>query len=968
MTESQWERVKQATADALELAPEDRTRFVATACGDDPQVVVEVVRLIGQAAAASAEFLSAPPWSVRGFLDRAAQAQPTFSAGEMVSGRFRIERFLNRGGMGEVYAAFDIELKETVALKTIRPAIASSAAVIERFKAEVKQTRRITHPNVCRVYDLFRHERRSSEPLWFLTMEHLAGRTLGEFLADRGPIGLDRALPLIGGMVAALSTAHELGIVHRDFKPGNVMLVGEGTDGERAVVTDFGLAMNVIPDGTECNRAAAEGTPAYMAPEQAMGNGAEFASDQFALGLVIHQMLTGSLLTFSGISAEEWRAQVAERLQEQRRPRIHGRARRTIRRCLEFQPEDRFPHVRNVLPAIGGTRSRYPSWWAAAAACAGAISVMAALIGVAGRGMHVAEAVPLTSETGLSSSPSISKDGKWVAYMSDRAEAGNRDIWIQPTAPGPARRLTTDPARDTDPSISPDGRLVAFRSDRGGGGIYVIGSDGSGERLVAAGGRSPAFSPDGRWIAYWQGTRDDEVRSGQLYLVSSAGGPARRLAAEFADARYPTWASTGRHLLFEGCLERTKAPSTCTDWWVIRPDGSGARNTGTSALLKSQKLEIQTPPMKSWLGDRVFFSGALGNTTAVWALRLSPRDNRPVGAPHRITSGDAREREPSVSASGLIAFVRATGALHIWRLPLKSGEQGSSARVTDGPYLDGCPSISRDGRWLYFTRKIGNVRQLMVRDRVSERDALILTPDEDKFWPVASPDGGRAVFEIRGRTPSIWITARAGLPRQLCAGCSHPTSWFAGERAVLFTTAAGEVALLDTVSGSTRTVLSPGNGVVLGGADWNAANESILFTASRQGAAKQVYAVRFPAATTTPSGPWAPLTQETDEIDQPHWSTDGKTFLFLSKQDGQNCIWGRRFDAAKSEPSGQPFPVAHFHDPRTSPDNASPIARGLTVAADAVYLNVGEVTAAIWTGRLADPPLAAVLRRLYFWQ
>ena len=74
------------------------------------------------------------------------------------------------------------------------------------------------------------------------------------------------------------------------------------------------------------------------------------------------------------------------------------------------------------------------------------------------------------------------------------------------------------------------------------------------------------------------------------------------------------------------------------------------------------------------------------------------------------------------------------------------------------------------------------------------------------------------------------------------------------------------------------------------------------------------------------------------------------------------------FDAAKSEPSGQPFPVAHFHDPRTSPDNASPIARGLTVAADAVYLNVGEVTAAIWTGRLADPPLAAVLRRLYFWQ
>jgi Tol biopolymer transport system component len=183
---------------------------------------------------------------------------------------------------------------------------------------------------------------------------------------------------------------------------------------------------------------------------------------------------------------------------------------------------------------------------------------------------QVQDAVQLTPESGLSATPGISHDGKWIVYSSDRSQPGNLDIWIQPVSGGQASRLTTHPAVDTDPVISPDGKLVAFRSERNGGGLYVVGSDGSGERLLVAGGWSPAFSPDGRQIAYWLGTRDDAAPSGQLYLIDTASGQPRRLATDFADARYPTWNSTGQFLLFDGCKTNTArtapVPETPARW------------------------------------------------------------------------------------------------------------------------------------------------------------------------------------------------------------------------------------------------------------------------------------------------------------------------------------------------------------------------------------------------------------------
>ncbi|HSA97220.1 MAG TPA: serine/threonine-protein kinase, partial [Acidobacteriota bacterium] len=208
-------------------------------------------------------------------------SDPTFASGQTLAGRFRVLRLIAKGGMGEVYEAEDLELGETVALKTVRAEIAESPQALERFKTEVHLARKVTHPSVCRIFDVFRHREEGSGPggpeATFLTMELLRGETLATRLARAGRMAPAEALPLVEQMAGALEAAHRAGVIHRDFKTANVMLVPQGSEpgGLRAVVTDFGLARrNPVVEGSiasETLTSSVAGTPAYMAPEQIEG-------------------------------------------------------------------------------------------------------------------------------------------------------------------------------------------------------------------------------------------------------------------------------------------------------------------------------------------------------------------------------------------------------------------------------------------------------------------------------------------------------------------------------------------------------------------------------------------------------------------------------------------------------------------------------------------------------------------------
>jgi len=150
--------------------------------------------------------------------------QSIFSSGDVICERYRVIRFIARGGMGEVYEVEDWELQARIALKTIAPERASSARQIGRFRQEIQLARKVSHPNVCRVFDLGHHKDKLHADLLFLTMELLEGETLSAYLHRHGPMTCEQALPLVRQMVSAIAAAHQLGIVHRDFKPGNVML------------------------------------------------------------------------------------------------------------------------------------------------------------------------------------------------------------------------------------------------------------------------------------------------------------------------------------------------------------------------------------------------------------------------------------------------------------------------------------------------------------------------------------------------------------------------------------------------------------------------------------------------------------------------------------------------------------------------------------------------------------------------
>ncbi|ATB40904.1 hypothetical protein CYFUS_006366 [Cystobacter fuscus] len=230
-----------------------------------------------------------------------ASSSRRLAEGELIAGRYRILRFVDEGGMGAVYAVEDLSLQERVALKVIHARGASAPQMIKRFKRELRLARRVTHPNVCRVFDLGEHTlgtepEAAASAFTFLTMEFLEGETLKECLTHHGRLTPEKLLPLAEQMAAALDAAHAAQVIHRDFKSSNVMLVPTACGGSRAVVTDFGLACGEgLDDDIATQEGTVMGTLCYMSPEQVEGRSLTPASDLYSFGVVLFEMATGQL-------------------------------------------------------------------------------------------------------------------------------------------------------------------------------------------------------------------------------------------------------------------------------------------------------------------------------------------------------------------------------------------------------------------------------------------------------------------------------------------------------------------------------------------------------------------------------------------------------------------------------------------------------------------------------------------------
>jgi predicted Ser/Thr protein kinase len=339
VTPKQWERLKNVFQDALDLPAHARRGFIAERCADDVTVLRE------------AEALLATHETAGTFLDEPARVDPadleTLVPGTVI-GSYKVLDEIGRGGMGVVYLAEDTRLGRMVALKSLPSALAMQPDLRQRLRREARAAATISHPSVAVVYAL----EEMGDQL-FIASEYVRGETLRDEIA-RGPIALERARAIALAIADALVAAHEAGVIHRDLKPENVLIKPDGG----VKVVDFGIAQIEGPEATRLTRAGSMlGTPAYMAPEQLLGESVDGRADIYAWGIVFSEMLTGRHPLQRGPHGASLHSEVEGR-GKNHDVHLTGPFATVIARCLHADPNARYASAKELVSELKEGRGR----------------------------------------------------------------------------------------------------------------------------------------------------------------------------------------------------------------------------------------------------------------------------------------------------------------------------------------------------------------------------------------------------------------------------------------------------------------------------------------------------------------------------------------------------------------------------------------------------------------------------------
>ena len=357
MKPDRWRKVDEIFEAALEREPERRAAFLDQACGSDKALRREVEKMLDFDSRAQ-DFIKTDVFNIAARVITKPQENRTpkrssftadsiddarFIPGDVLSERYRIVGLLGRGGMGEVYRADDLKLKQPVALKFLPASLNADGAALARFYKEVSVARQISHRHVCRVYDVgeFKGEH-------FISMEFVRGEELSSLLKRIGRLPQDKAVQVARQLCAGLAAVHERGVLHRDLKPANIMLDEHG----EVRITDFGIAALASEDRREIS-----GTPAYMSPEQLDGHELTIKSDIYSLGLVLYELFTGKK-AFEATSLPELlrlrRSDTTPTSPAEHVPELDPLIERVIFRCLERDPAKRPATALQVAAALPG--------------------------------------------------------------------------------------------------------------------------------------------------------------------------------------------------------------------------------------------------------------------------------------------------------------------------------------------------------------------------------------------------------------------------------------------------------------------------------------------------------------------------------------------------------------------------------------------------------------------------------------
>ena len=893
---------------------------------------------------------------------------------------------LGDGGMGVVYKARDTRLNRVVAIKILAPDKVADPDRKRRFVQEARAASALNHPNIITIHDIS-----AEDGMDFIVMEFAPGKTLDRLIPRNG-MRLRDVVKISAQITDALATAHGAGIVHRDLKPGNIIVSEEG----RVKLLDFGLAKlteqvetaerveigetdETVTHAPRTSEDMIAGTIAYMSPEQAEGRPVDARSDLFSFGSVLYEMLTGRR-AFTGRSRM---ATLSAVIHQEPKPLAMTESspelERIVGRCLRKDPARRFQSTSDLRVLFQDLKEGVPATVSSVAAPVSRsgprlwpIVVMSVAAGVA---ITAAAFVVFRSKPEMSSNlrirrltydgarafaPSISPDGRLVAYVSDRD--GGMRLWLQQVDEDNAIALTQgQQVPGMTPSFSPDGKRIAYvAQEETGWAIWSIDVLGGQPRKVAerlSGFPFPRFSPDGKWIAY-RSLHDADAEYSEYGLASTSGGPAKALRVPVTTAITSLsgtpflWTPDAKGLLVIGTRTGQRGPG----WWVLPIDGGEPIDTGAGATVAAERLG--TPLLSGWIGDQILFSAAYGGVTSLWQIQASPANFKAGNSVRRLTSGGSNEGAASVAADGKrLAFGSSSGSrLNLWSYPLDSSYRrvtGAPVQLTDGLRKDGYVSPSTDGKRLVFAGRTGGSRDLWVKDLATTKELRLTETAAEEDHSAFSNDGSLIAYRVwdppNGKEPINVVPAAGGVPRQICADCGRPGAWSADDRRILFDRfpRQKEIYELDVAAGTTRVLLRSERLIAM--PRLSPSDSWIAFTEMGSGRKRRIFVAPYPmTADPSPRNEWRLLVDGSSMERQPFWIAGTNLLYFLSERDGFRCVYGVAVNMKTGSVDGEVFAVAHFHDPRRLLLFTDVNDIGLSAAGGRLFLATYEERADIW--------------------
>ena len=569
----------------------------------------------------------------------------------------------------------------------------------------------------------------------------------------------------------------------------------------------------------------------------------------------------------------------------------------------------------------------------------------------------------LTFDTGLTFEPTISSDGKLVAYASDRAGGGNLDIWVQQVGgEGEPTRLTADAAKDHQPHFSPDGKMIAFCSDRDNGGIYLVSALGGQPRLLVEGkARLPRFSPDGKWIAY-------DNRG--VWVVPVSGGESKRVLPEdlpdsATGLSIPIWLPDSRRVLVQVGFRSLVDAIRWRPWYVVPIDGDFSVKTDAVEVVRSFGLieKINLPEQRSfprastWLPDRgaAIFSATQGDRTDLWALDIDTETGKAHGEPRRLNAAGEIALDASVSTDGRLVYASLRARTDIWSLAVNANSGkliGEKQQLTDNAAADERPFLSKNGTMLvYISDRSGNA-EVWVREMESGKERRLTFDEPARRIAQISADGSRVAYRsMRGDALSTdVVSVKGGAARKFCDDCGGVMDWTPDGKKAL--DGGREISLVDVDSGETALILQSPQWN-LWEARFSPDGEWIVFHCIPRSSqfyahiGRKLYIAPFRGATPIPPEEWIPAVTDPSARDMKGWwSPDGNLLYFMSDRDGYSCIWAQHLEPATKKPVGQPFEVYPMHETQRYFGNAG--VHTMSVAPDRIVFNLSEYTGNIW--------------------